>query len=150
MTRVFIAQIKDKRLELGSPTHRALFMDFLSKNDGKSVRIELAKNPISDKLRAYYFAVVVETVKSVVPEWKHKPSDDIHEILKQEFNGFNCFSPMSGKVERYGRSAMSDSSNTHRAMDYIEKIRVYLLENYEVDLPSTDEYKSIINSARLK
>jgi hypothetical protein len=148
--KTFIATIKDKKLEWHSDAHRAMFMDFLSQNNGKKVRIELEKNPVSNELRGYYYACVVPTCKSVIPEWKNMSNDDIHEMLKKAFNSFDCFNPITQRIERFGRSAMSDNSNTQRAMEFIEKIRLWLAEDYMKELPQPDEYKALRDSAPLK
>lgn len=150
MSQVFIATIKNKKLELASEHHRAIFRDFLSANEGKKLRIELVKNPTSDEMRGYYFAAVVPTVKKTVAEWSTLPNEDVHEMLKKIFNSFDCFNPLTKRVERYGRSAMGEDSNTKRAIDFIEKIRVWLLEDYKVELPNPEEYKQIRDSAPLK
>ena len=148
--KVFISTIRNKGLTWKSDAHRAMFLDFLAQNDGKKLRIELEKNPVSDEMRGYYFACVIPTCKSVIPEWKSMSNDDVHEMLKKAFNSFDCFNPVTKRIERFGRSAMSDNSNTHRAMEFIEKIRLWLAEDYMKELPQPEEYKLLRDSAPLK
>lgn len=150
MTRVFIAKIKDKKLEWNSDQHRAMFMEFLGSNDGKELRIELSKNPVSDNMRAYYFGALIPTVKSVVPEWRENTNDEVHEALRKMFNYVEMFNPITKRNERFGMSIMGDSSNTRRGMEVIEKIGVWLGEEYSQELPDPEEYKKLLNSAQLK
>lgn len=141
--KIFIAKIIKKTLIFKSDFHRSLFGDFLKENEGKDVRIELTKNSVSDNLRGYYFGAIIPSIQAVIPEWKEMNGDDVHEILKKMFNYFECFNPVTKRVERFGRSAMGIESNTERASDFIEKIRVWFAEDYKMDLPSSDEYKKI-------
>lgn len=143
----FIAQIRNKTLVFNTDQHQAIYHDFLSRNEGKKVRIELAKNPVSDELRGYYFAAVISTVKSVIEDWRGIPDEDVHEILKKMFNYFESVNPLTKRVERYGRSAMSSESTAARAMDFIEKIRIWLMDEYKIELPSPEEYKHIRDMA---
>lgn len=150
MANVFIAKIKKERLELGSEAHRSMFVDFLRKNEGKEVRIELKKNPVSDAIRGWYFSAILPAIRSVVPEWKKLSDDEMHEVLKKQFEYFDAYNTLTKRVERFGRTVMSNESNTKRAMDFIEKIREYFSENYLLDIPDPSEFKKWRDSAPLK
>lgn len=125
----------------------------LSKLEGKKVvvEVEATRGGVSDALRGYYYAAVLPTVKATVPEWHNVKDDDLHEILKKIFNGFNFFNPFTKRTERVGRSAMNwNESNSARAMAYIDKIGQWLLEEYLVELPNPQEYRKWADQARLK
>lgn len=146
----FIALIHNKGLTWKSDTHRALFVDFLAKNEGKELLIELKKSPVSEAIRGWYFAAIIPTIKSTVPEWKGLDDLQVHEVLKKMFEYFDVFNPLTKRVERVGRTVMSNNSHTKRAMDFIEKIREYFAENYMIEIPDPDEYKKWRDSAPLK
>lgn len=140
MSQTFIVEIRDLKLAF-EPYNLSRFKDFLGKNEGKKVRIELAKNPVSDELRGYYWGAVIPTAKSAVKEWEDITDDELHEVLKKLFNYFDFYNPLTKRKERCGRSAMSGDSNSARAMDFIEGIRKWLGEEYYIELPSPEEYK---------
>ena len=75
--------------------------------------------------------------------------DDIHEMLKKLFNFFDAYNPLTKRVERFGRTAMSADSTTERAMEFIDKIGVWLGEEYKTPLPDAEEYKKIRDGAPL-
>lgn len=146
----FLLKIKNGKPSHGSEHNQARFYEFCRNHEGKWLRVELNKNPVSDGVRGYYFGAVLQTVRSVVPEWASLSNDDLHEILKKMFNYFDFFNPITKRTERVGRSAMSDESNTARAMDFVEKIRLWLAEDYLTELPSPDEHKKLLDNAELK
>lgn len=129
---------------------RARWRDWCKKNDGKKVVINDVKNRPSEDLRGYYFGAVVPTVKSAVPSWSDLSDDDIHEILKKMFNYFDFYNPLTKRTERVGRSAMGPESNTARAMEFIEKIGVWLAEEFLIELPNPEEYKRAMDMPMLK
>lgn len=140
MSIVFIAQSDGEVLRFRSNYHENSFKVWLKNIKGKWVRIELAKHPVSDKIRAYYWGAILPTVKDAVGYWSPLSTEKIHEILKREFNGFVAFNPRTKQVEKYARPAMSKESDSLRAMAYIEKIRLWLLEEYHTELPNPDEW----------
>jgi len=126
------------------------FHQFTKDNPDKWLRIEPIKLSVSENLKGYYFGAVIPTCKGTVPEWNHLSDEDLHEVLKKEFNGFNYFSPLTKTTERVGRSAMGPESNAIRATEFIEKIRLFLAEQYFVDLPDPQEYKRALNEPILR
>ena len=146
----FIATIKNKTLTWLSPSHGQMFIDFLKRNDGKKVRITLEKNKVSEELRGWYFASIIPTVRSVVPEWKNLTDDEMHNVLKKNFEYFEIFNVINKRVERFARTVMSNESTTERAMAFIDKIREYFRDNYKMELPSPIEFKKRRDSAPLK
>jgi len=147
--KAFIATIKNKGLTWNSDEHRAMFLDFLSKNDGKKVRIELAKNPVSDSMRNYYFGVVLPVVRKTCKEWEHLTGDELHEVLKKEYSYFDAWSAKNRRMERYGKSVFSEKSNTQKAMQFLQDIADYLA-SCGLEIPDPEEYKQYINSAPTK
>lgn len=138
---VFLPTIKNKKLDFGSDYGEARWRDFLNTNEGKKLRIEKSRNPVSDELRGYYWSAVLPTAKSAIHEWEKLNDDDVHEILKKLFNYFDFHNPLTKRIERCGRPAMSSDSNSSRAMDFIDKIREWLANEYKIELPTPDEYK---------
>lgn len=147
MSIVCLAIAKNKQLFFPSPYGEQHFRQFLEKYDGRKIEIRLAKNPVSDDMRGWYYVAVLPTVKSLVPQWAELSNDDVHEILKKNFNYIEAYNPVTKRNERYGKSVMSGESNTALAMDYIEKLRQWCLENYATDLPDPDKFKAWRDSA---
>lgn len=147
--RTFLVSAKEKKIEFHSDTHRAMFLDFLSDSQkgNKKIKIEWAKNPVSDKLRSWYWGAIIPTIKSAIPEWQSLQDDDVHEICKKMFEYFDFYNPLTKRTERCGRSVMGRESNTVRSMAYIEKIQEYFAENYNLTLPSPEEWKEARDSA---
>ena len=146
----FIATIKNKTLTWLSPSHGSMFIEFLKRNDGKKVRITLEKNKVSEELRGWYFASIIPTVRSAVPEWKNLTDDEMHNVLKKNFEYFDIFNVVTKRIERFARTVMSNESTTERAMAFIDKIREYFRDNYKMELPSPIEFKKRRDDAPLK
>lgn len=147
MSKVYIARIRDGKVTFDSPYGQVYFDMFLRENDRKKIEIRLAKNPVSDEMRGWYYAAVLPTVKALVPQWASLTNEEVHEILKKNFNYVEAWNPLTYRNERFGKSVMSDESNTAMAMDYIEKLRQWTLENYATDLPDPDKYTMWRDSA---
>jgi len=58
-------------------------------------------------MRGYMFGAVIPFLKRIVPDWQSLTNDQVHEILKKNFNYFEAFNPVTKRVERYGQSIMS-------------------------------------------
>lgn len=151
MSTVFIAKSKNLSLVFGSDYNRKRFLDFLEhcEKENKEIRIELAKNPVSDDMRGYWFGAVIPTVRAIIPEWKNNSDNEVHEALRKMFNFIEMFNPLTKRNERFGMSIMGDKSNTKRGMEVIEKIRVWLGEEYNQELPSVEDYQKVRDSAPL-
>src|SRR3990167_5771886 len=134
--RVFpsdMAHFVDK-IKNGKPENQAGWWLFCQKNDGRKIRVETISAIPSDELRGYYWASVIPTVKAIIRHWEKMSDDDIHEMLKKLFNFFDAYNPLTKRVERFGRTAMSADSTTERAMEFIDKIGVWLGEEYKTPL----------------
>lgn len=140
---------KDGKLQWATPYNESRWLDFCQKND-KELRIEVAKNPVSNALRNYYWGAVLPTVRQTIHEWEYLADEDLNQILKKNFNGFTFYNVFTKRTEKVGRSAMSGESNTARAMQFVERIGEWLASEYGVELPSVDEYKQKLDSAELR
>ena len=146
----FLVKIDKGKLSFGSEFNKARFNEFLKDNEGRVLRIAPTTPKVSEQMRGYYFGAVIPLIKQTIPEWKEISSDDLHEILKQEFNYFEVLSPIDKKVKRYGKSIASSDSNSTKMMEYIHRIGDWLETNYNVTLPDAVEFKRYYESAPLK
>lgn len=144
-----IVNIKEKAFVHDNPSYMRMVLE---KFEGKSVSLEITplRGKVSSKLRGYYFGVVIPTVKHTIPEWRDISDDNLHEILKKLFNGFNFFNPITKRTERIGRGTMNNERDTARAMEFIDSIATWLANEYRVNLPDPKEYKDLRDSAQLK
>jgi len=136
----FVFKAKDITIISQKTVSQWRWNEVKKENPEKLYGISPIKNPVSVEMRGWYWGAIVPTCKSVVKEWKTLTDDDVHEIMKKMFEYFDAYNPLTKRVERYGRTVMSDDSNTERAMNYIAKVRQYFLENYKIDLPDPEEY----------
>lgn len=120
------------------------FRDWCKENEGKGLRIEPLKKPVSENLRGYYFAAVVPLVQSTCDEWKDLTSDQMHDVIKKLFNFFETYNPVTKRNERFGRSVMSDDewNNTEKAMRFMEPISEYLA-SCGLEMPDSEQYKTM-------
>lgn len=149
MSKVFIAKATDNgTLRFNSGNHQAMFVDWLKSIAEKEVRIEQAKNPVSDEMRGYYFSAVIPAVRKTCKEWEHLSSDELHEVLKKQFAYFEAWNSTTKRVERFGTPVMSDKSSTKKAMEFLEQIASYLAD-CGVEMPDPEEWKKFRDSAPL-
>lgn len=133
-----------------SAYNAASFNDFKKEFPDSVLELEPKKKPVSQDLRGYYYGVVIPTVQAIIPEWSRLSDDEVHEILKRQFNGFNFFNPITKRTDRVGKSVMGLDSNSPRAMDYIDKIRMWLATEYYTELPNPMDYLKFLDQAKLK
>lgn len=150
MSTTFLFRAKQVVIIDGEAYNTARFNDWKKENPDAYVRIEKMKPGVSDNLRGYYYGAVIPTVKAVIPEWRDMKPDLVHEALKKVFDGVRFWNPVTKRTEIVGKTVMSSESNSKKAMDFIEKIRQWLSENYYVDLPDPHEYNKYLDSAQLK
>ena len=149
MTTFLAKTTKDGQLLWSTPYNEARWRDFCKTND-KELRIEVAKNPVSNALRNYFWGAVIPTVRQTIHEWEYLDDEDLNQILKKNFNGFTFYNVFTKRTEKVGRSAMSGESNTARAMLFVERIGEWLASEYGVELPSPDEFKQKMDMAELR
>lgn len=143
MAKIWLAKIEEGKPKMKDYV-RAKFNEWCKENEGKMVRIEALKKPVSPELRAYYFAAVIPVLKQTCEEWQDLTSAEMHEVVKKMFFYFETYNPRTKRVERFGRSVMSDSewNNTHKAQNFLEILAGYLAE-HGLEMPSSEEYKAL-------
>lgn len=145
----FVGYFKSGKLFF-EPYNQIRLNDFAKKNEGKKFRLEMVKSRVSDEMRGYYFGAIIPFIKSIVGEWGKLSDDQIHEILKKNFNGFVAYNPLTKRNERYGQSVASNDKENTKMMEYVMRIADYVMENYAQNLPDPEEYKVFRDSAQLK
>lgn len=128
---------------------KAHFNMFLRDHENKKLEIRLAKSPVSHEMRNFYWGAMMPFMRTLDEQWAKLSHDEINEIIKKE-TGISIYNPISKKDEKIAKSVTSDSSNTLRAMEAIDWIRVYAMENYARDIPNSEEYLRYIDSAPMK
>lgn len=146
---MFRAKIKDSNLDFG-PAQRAVFKDFLTVNEGRTLIIELEKPRVSDAMRGYMFGAVIPFLRRLVPAWAAISDEQVYEILKKNFNYFEAYNPLTQRNERYGQSVMARSNNKEPAKEFIQEIEVWVMENYAQHLPDPEKYKKWKDGAPLQ
>jgi len=147
---IFITKIVKGKLQFGSDYNEAHFNDWCKKNEGAIVRLEPSGNPVSDNMRGYYFGAVIPFIKSLVPEWQSVSTDEVHEILKKNFNSFDAWNPVTKRMERYGQSVMNRALRNKKAAQYVDRIGQWVEENYGQSLPSPEDYQNWKDNAHMK
>lgn len=117
----------DGGLSFSSDFSRDKFKTFLKENDG-IILVVKPEVPESKNQRAFYHG-------AVLPLWAYldgkdyKDSDTLtqmHEIAKREFNGEIIM--INNKPEKVGKSSKGSLND-----GYVERIVLYLIENYAID-----------------
>ena len=139
----WIATIKNKGLHF-APTTRNIFIDYLSEHEGDMLEItaKKIKKTVSKELRGFYFGSWLPFIKNLDEHLKQYSIDDLHDFLSDEFHGQNIYNPISKKESRISKSIMSNTVKTTEAFLYMEKIRLWVAENYAQELPDAQEFKS--------
>lgn len=127
------------------PYTRALFHDYINSHEGEElvITVQKKKRSVTDNLRGYYFGAIVPFIQGLDDQWGKLSTDEIHDLLKAEFNGYKMINPFTKEVVNLSKPAMNDSCNTQDAFIYIEKIRRWVAENYGQELPDPEEYKML-------
>jgi hypothetical protein len=128
-------------MDFGSEYNELRLKDTLKKNEGAVFEIKKRSSRVSDEMRGYYYGALIPFMRSLIPQWQELDEDQIHEALKKNFNYFECFNPVTNRVERYGQSAMAAGQSNQRAMEYIMRISDWVRENYDQTTPDPEEYK---------
>lgn len=125
---MFTARIKNdgSGLELGSDFTRRLFKDFLKKNAGARVRVEL-ELPESRKMRGYLEGGIVPLICYYQEGMDHHNPDDIRKVrewLHCEFNSEMVV--VAGKV----RTVPKSTKGRKELNAFMERVMDWLQENY--------------------
>lgn len=145
---IFLAKSENGGIGFESEYTRAHFKQWLKDHPGDPLRIDTPKK-VSSNVRGYYYAAVIPTVRSAIPQWEDLDNEEIHNILKKQFCYFDAYNAVTKRTERFSRTVMSDESNTIRAMEFIESIGKWLGEEYHIELPNPEEFKERRDSVQM-
>ena len=143
MAKVWTAIIEAGKPKM-SPYTQADFNDWCKENPGQQIRIEVAKKPVSQEMRGYYFSAVIPVIRSTCDEWKNLSQAEMHDVIKKMFFYFETWNPKTERMERFGRSVMGDSewNNSAKAMQFLQILEGYLAD-CGLEMPDSAEYKAI-------
>lgn len=146
MYNVFIGESKDNKVQL-SDTNKARLNDLVRSLNGKPIRITIDRESgnISSEARGYYWAAIVPTIKNKYPEMTY---EDVHEMLKMEFNG-KWVTDFSGEKVKIGKSTSGPACKSHEFIEYISRITGWMVEN-GMEIPDPNDYKNLRDSAQLR
>ena len=151
MKNLFRATIKNGELDFGSDYNFDRYRKYLRDNDGKKITINNYSNPVSDEMRGYMFGALIPFLRQIDAQtWGGLDSEQIHEVLKKNFNYFEAYNPLTKRLERYGQSVMNVSMKNLKAIEFIERIANWVMENYGQTLPDPEDYKRFRDSAPTK
>lgn len=144
----FIAIIKEGKPHFISDYNRARFNDWCKENEGHKIQIKRVSSKVSDNRRGWYFGAVLPFVKQLVPYWQELSDDQLHEVLKTEFNGF-VIETKQGK-RKYPLPVANRDVDTEQFDNYILRISEWVRNNYAQELPNPQEFKDLLDKAELK
>lgn len=81
----------------------------------------------------YYWGVVIKILCSEFGYFQ----EEMHELLKRLFLGYEKANRITGEIERFCKSTKELS--TQEAEDFYEKIRVWALTEYSIYIPLPNE-----------
>lgn len=139
----FIAKIENKGMKF-APQVRAMFIDHLREHEGEYLEItpRKKKSTVSDELRGFYWGAWLPFIKNLDDQFKKYTVEELHEFLKDEFNGIDVYNPISKKETRIVKSIMQNTIETSQAFIYMEKIRRWVAENYGEEMPDAQEFNT--------
>ena len=141
MSDHFIFEAKGGKPDFLSQFNKNRFYEEMKSNEGRKYRIEPVTPEVSDKRRGWYWSAVLPFIKSINPAWIDLTNDQVHEILKQEFNGFEA-EGVDGKVKKFGMSAVASDVKVKIFDNFILRLAEYVKENYGgMTLPDSEHYK---------
>ena len=145
MSKIWLSKIENGVPKM-APYTEADFHEWCKnpENAKKGLRTEVVKKPVSADMRAYYFAAVIPVIRSTCDQWTNLSSAEMHDVIKKLFFYFDTWNPKTKRMERFGRSVMSDSdwNNTTKASEFLMILQQYLTD-CGLEMPSSEEYKAI-------
>ena len=104
-----------------------------------TITIEKAKKKRSNGQNAYYFGVVVPMIKNALNESYGEKfgTQEIHEFLKQKFNGVEVVNEETGEVLIIAKSTTENTTSDF--MDYLAEIKTFGEEFLNIDIPEPNE-----------
>lgn len=148
MSTAFVLQAAKGKLSARSKYNAERLGQWLKEHEGSLLKLVPVSGKVSEEARGYYFGAVIPFLKKIVTEWDSVTGDEVHEILKKNFNGFEAFNPKTGRVERYGRSIAVEDSR--KFQEYLLRLADWVMTNYQQTLPDPEEYKEWRDSAPLR
>ena len=139
MSTTFIAKIKDKDLDFGSPTNLARWLDFLRENEGKYVKITKPQVKRSLQQNSFYWMYL-----EIIARETGNNAEELHEYFKQKLLP-RRYAVIKGKCTAHEvliPKSTTDLTKTEMG-DYIDKISAMT----EVPIPDTETYKNYYNEA---
>lgn len=115
--------------------------DILAHYEGKYVDVvfQKRKNTRSKSQNRYYWALIVEVCKRCIRnEWGEIwSSEDVHLLLKENFNFIEKYNEETGVVIRMSKSTTENSTNEQE--EYHEKCRNFVAEFFNTRIPLPNE-----------
>jgi hypothetical protein len=139
MKETFIAQIKNGQPTFLSDYNKARFKEWCKENEGQKIQIKRVSSKVSDNKRGWYFASVIPFMQQLVPYWENLSSEQLHEVLKTEFNGFTI-ETKQGK-RKYPLPVANRDVDTEQFDNYILRIGEWVRQNYALELPDSESFK---------
>lgn len=143
----FVKANSEGEFEYQSEFHKHLVKERLKKNVGRVYKVMELDSPVSEEMRGYMFGALIPFLRTIKAFPEELSDEQIHEMLKKEFNYFEAIDPITKRKERYGQSVMSKAMKNRDAMEFIERIASWVLENFNQNLPDPEEYKRWRDSA---
>lgn len=95
---------------------------------------EFITTKVNDDQRGWYYAGIIPFLQKLVPQWEHLSVEQVHEVLKTEFNGFTI-TDKNGNKRKYGQSVANNTVNNKAFDQYIKRIEEWVRSNYGIELP---------------
>ena len=145
MKALFIFKASQGKQDFGSDYNTARYSQFLKEHDGELFGIVPKTAVVTDTMRGYCFGALIPFLKQVSPKsWASLTDDQVYEMLKKNFNYFEAFDPIKGRIERYGQSVMSKNVANQKAKEFISRIDDWVTEEYQQTIPDAEEYKRFV------
>ncbi len=136
----FIAKITNKQtLNFGSPYNQARFRDWAAKNIGMEVKLIPSDIP-TNEMRGYYFGAIVPAIAESSSQDYKSPEvlQEIHELLKTEFNGKFIKDFIKGGMKKISLS--TTRLNKSGFSEYLNRITAWMSEN-QIPVPDSNLYR---------
>jgi len=142
MKTSFIIQIKNGKIGFVSAYNKARFNQYLKDNDGQRMKVVPVSPKVSDEARGYYWGAVIPWIKNSIQSFSELTNDQVHEIMKTEFNGFEVNFEKGGK-KKYGQTIVSKDSDSVQFQSFLLRVADHMMENYSQELPDPELYKKL-------
>lgn len=145
MKALFIYKAVNGKPDYGSEFNEARHRQYLKDHEGELFGEVPKTAVVTDTMRGYCFGALIPFLKQTSPKsWAHLTDDQVYEMLKKNFNYFEAFDPIKGRIERYGQSVMSKNVANQKAKEFISRIDNWVTEEYQQTIPDAEEYKRFV------